>query len=353
MSFVVVGCTNGSDVVLVESNALGIARVQIEHVEQNGDQVLTVRGLDDSDHEVALATLRTGTVMYTFDPDLHPAAPNAGTELVAAVGDDTLDSVTPDRDRHEMTLPESNVATFLHLHAVATAIYDEAGISFAPARTTDETAYSASTCDGSFFPSSVGNPFECCQDGASAWFTINNGSRNGQLAWRTYGTACTTSDGGGYCADPNSGYPTCNYGPCGAMNNQFSQPDASDAAVFYPVSNASLCGADSDPGNGDGYLGEANEYYTGGQTLYPGVTSSCPYTDCCYDPLRNEAFANEGACPSIAVCEYPVQSDGRECDPNPQYFDCECTSGTAYCAPGEYTDPGTGMCYTGDTCECE
>src|SRR5687768_10598899 len=76
------GCTSDRGVVPVEANELGVAHVQIEHSAIDGERLLVVRGLDEGGEEIALVTLRTGTVSYTSEPGLMPEERSQGTELV-------------------------------------------------------------------------------------------------------------------------------------------------------------------------------------------------------------------------------------------------------------------------------
>src|SRR5688500_9954369 len=80
------GCQSDPGDATVEPNDLGIAHVEIERSVANGERLLVVRGLDESGEEIALATLRTGTVSYTPEPGVMPEETSPGTELIVTVG---------------------------------------------------------------------------------------------------------------------------------------------------------------------------------------------------------------------------------------------------------------------------
>src|SRR5580704_14595371 len=80
----------GGTTIAVEHNALGIARVEISHNQSASGRVLAIRGLSSDDQELAVATLRTGMVLYSPEPDVMTPEWHPGTELVASLVDDAL-----------------------------------------------------------------------------------------------------------------------------------------------------------------------------------------------------------------------------------------------------------------------
>src|SRR5262245_1549812 len=81
----------------VESNDLGIVKLEVRHDRLQDDRLLTVRGVDRTGATVATAVLRTGMVMYGAD---MPEELHAGSELELTVGDMTASFVSPDRAPH-------------------------------------------------------------------------------------------------------------------------------------------------------------------------------------------------------------------------------------------------------------
>ena len=101
------GCTTGDGRVSVESNDLNVAYVEIDKVSDGVDRVLTVRGFDGSEHELASLTLRTGMVSYTPEPTLMAPEPSYGTELAVVIDKRALPPIiTPDVEPHEQTVPD-------------------------------------------------------------------------------------------------------------------------------------------------------------------------------------------------------------------------------------------------------
>jgi hypothetical protein len=271
------GCGSQADgeLVAVEHNSLGIAQVEIDHDMIKGERVMTARGIDQDGEQIATATLRTGMVLY--GADVEPAW-NEGTELTIAIGDESRVYTTPDRLPHEETLPyQTDLATFVRLKAVSTAIDDEAGIRFAEPSISDEVAFAAENCSGAHFPTDKGSPSQCCRDGVNLYFKIASGSNLNKLGWRQMHSslqACRASDGSSSCSDA-----ACTYGPCYNKVNSVSGTNTTAAAVFTP-SNTALCGTDGDGTGSSGADLTGAGAYTGSQALKPGVTATCTYTNC-------------------------------------------------------------------------
>jgi hypothetical protein len=307
------GCSTSAvdetEIANVEQNELGIARIKVEHRLQGSDRILDVRGLDASGDEVASATLRTGMVRYSPDPDLMAPGWSAGTELTISAGIDTASFVSPDRLPHEVRTPdETALATFVSLRAVANEIQQEAGIRFSAVQNTDEVAFVAGNCAGWNFPTANGNPSQCCQDGSNHWFKIGGGSNINKLGFRTvnpmggaYGGTCRGSDGVALCTGIG-----CTYGPCATKVNPISGTTNTTAAVVFTPSSASTqCGADSN-GTTSGGIVELTEAYNGSQSTKVGVVASCPWTDC----DQGDGRPGPGFWLTLkAYCQYSVTCD--------------------------------------------
>ena len=95
----------------------------------------------------------------------------------------------------------------------------------------------AQACSPDRFPSRVGNPISCCQDGNRTWHT-NNGTT---LSFREHAAACTVSDGvGTNCGDGSSPFvraPMVRAGP----GIEWSVT-AEEVHIFKPVSKPGKCG---------------------------------------------------------------------------------------------------------------
>jgi hypothetical protein len=337
----------GGTTIAVEHNALGIARVEISHNQSASGRVLAIRGLGSDDQELAVATLRTGMVLYSPEPDVMTPEWHPGTELVASLADDalaTLDTITPDREPHQAAVAlASPLLAFFDLQAVSKAMLDEAAITFPEPLATTDVAYTATTCSGANFPAAKGNPTECCENSPDVYFKV---AVTGLLGTRTLGAACTTSSGSSDCSGTG-----CTYGPCGGAAS--GPTGASTAAVFYPTSNPSVCGYDPDPGADSG----TPENYTGSQQLYAGVTSSCSYTNCCYQTCNRYSDPE-----ASATC---LLVNGEKCSAGSACVSGFC-SATGYCAASGCTascsgkkcgasDGCSGVCFgpcgTGDHCD--
>lgn len=283
MLLCVVGC---QDPATVGDNELGIVTLDVDHQTSQGDRMLVVRGFDAVGAEIATATLRTGTVMYGGD---LAAEPHDGTELVVTVDGASSSFVSPDRAPHAIFDPLApSVASFVALPAVAAALVDEAGITFAPPHHTGEIALSGTQCSGNRFPTKNGNSSSCCQDNPYS-FHING---NNDVANRyTYVPAwpsipvCRKSDGTTGCT--GSG---CLYGPCGSAIATVG--NTGHGKVFHPTTGDSVCGWDKDTWTTAGTLN--TDFYPENcvdadhngscddarQTAWTGVTASCPYSNC-------------------------------------------------------------------------
>jgi hypothetical protein len=135
----------------------------------------------------------------------------------------------------------------------------------------------AGNCSPDRFPSAVGNPISCCQEGNRTYHT-NDGKT---LALRVFAKPCTEADG----ESTNCEGTGCVYGPCGARIEWAVTAEA--VRVFKPVSKPEKCGwdvqkvincrvgCDWPPGSNREYP----EPFTN-QVQYPGLTSTCPFTGC-------------------------------------------------------------------------
>jgi hypothetical protein len=95
------------------------------------------------------------------------------------------------------------------------------------------------------------------------------------VAQRSYGKPCRQSDGVSmHCGIGTSPFVPCAYGPCGARIDWVAGSNPS--FVFFPTSQPRVCGWDA--------RGQSSfpEPFTN-QTLYPGVTPTCSFTDCLPD----------------------------------------------------------------------
>jgi hypothetical protein len=278
--FALAACQGQSDdIIAVEQNELGITELRIDHRTEGADRFLDVVGLNASGEELASATLRTGLVRYSYDGENTGEPTAAGTELSVTVGELTQSYTSPDREAHDVFMPpQQELATFVKLKAVGEALHDEAGIGFfeeQPAAA--ESPYFVSTCYGGIFPIDKGNPSQCCRNDYHMWHKIASGANLNKLAYRTYyPNVCRTSGGATGCNDTTN---ICYFGPCGGHIEDLSAyPNTTAAAVFYPTNTTTNCGADSNGTAAGGYT--VSQSYSGSQTLYPGVTATCPYNSC-------------------------------------------------------------------------
>ena len=268
----------------VESNDLGIFSVEIEYKLQNGDPLLVIRGLDENGEEIAFASLRTGIVLYTAEPGLLPDEwSSPGAELHLSVGEERGYSlVTPGRGSREVIEPpQASLASFIRLRAVAAVLAEQAHIIFV--QRNEKKVTGASTCSGSRFPPSAGDPLQCCQDGEFTWHIVGGGANLGRVAKRSYGRPCRQADGvSKNCGVGSSPFVPCSFGPCGAKNEWVAGSNTS--RVFVPGSLSDVCGWDTngDPVAAEGGASYFPEPYTS-QTPYPGVSAMCPYNLCLVD----------------------------------------------------------------------
>jgi hypothetical protein len=279
LAFALCACDSNSDdnTRSVEPNELGITELKVDRHTTGNDRFLEISGLDANGEEIAKATLRIGTVAYAYEPGSDPQVFAAGTELTLTAQGATHTFTSPDREVHDVFIPQQpKLASFAALRDVQAEIYQEAGIGFTqePA-STGEDPYFVSTCNGNIFPVDKGSPSQCCRNDYHMWHKIASGTNLNKLAYRTYyANVCRTSSGGIGCTTD------CYYGPCGGHVETISSTYVNNtaAAVFYPTNTTTNCGADSDGTGPSGYT--VSQAYTGGQTLYPGVTATCPYDGC-------------------------------------------------------------------------
>jgi hypothetical protein len=138
-----------------------------------------------------------------------------------------------------------------------------------------EVVVGPTLCDGSTIPNRFGSPKACCTDGIDQWFVVGVGGGSqpeNSLAHRQVGGNACTSDGvAGSCAG------TCKWGPCAATNIDSwpASPGMETSYVFHPVSDPTVCGRQP-PGGAAGFP----ESYDVGQSSYPPVVATCPYTGC-------------------------------------------------------------------------
>lgn len=276
----------GIERVPVESNDLGISSVEIDHRLHNGDRLLVIRGLDENGEEIAIASLRTGRVLYTAEPGLMPDEwSSLGTELHLSVGEERgFSLVTPDRVPHEVIEPpQASLASFIRLRAVAAVLAEKAGIRVVQPNEKNKKNAGPRLCSGSRFPPSGGDPQQCCQDGEFTWHIVGGGANLGKVAHRSYGRACRQSDGvSKNCGVGSNPFVACAYGPCGAKSEWLAGSNPS--RVFVPSSQPNVCGWDTngEPVAVEGGASYYPEPYTS-QALYPGVTAMCPYNLCLVD----------------------------------------------------------------------
>jgi hypothetical protein len=254
--------------VAVESNDLGISSIEIDNSLQNGDRLLVIRGLDKGGKEIAIASLRAPGARST-------------AELRLTVGEERGFSLVPRGlgPREIVEPPEASLAGFIRLPAVAAVLAEQSGIRFVQP---EKKVTGATPCSGSNFPSNIANPPECCQDGEFLWHIVGSGADIGKVAKRMLGRPCTQANGRVNCGVGSNPFVQCTFGPCGAA--KVWAAGISPSHVFVPGSQPKVCGWDT---NGDPVPLEGGATYYpepyAGQTLYPGVTATCPYTTCLPD----------------------------------------------------------------------
>jgi hypothetical protein len=271
----------------VESNGLGVSSIAIDHRIQNQNTLLEIRGFDNSGKEIAIATLRTGRVRYSAEPGLIPdESSSLGTELRLSVGEDRgFALVTPDLMPHEVAEPpRASLASFIRLREVAARLAEEAGIRFVQADTHGDDR--ATTCSSCRFPTNLGAPLRCCQQGQLTWHIPPNAPN--RVAQRQFALACRQSNGiSTKCGVGSNPFVPCAYGPCGARAD-WIHDGSNPAMVFFPTSQPTVCGYDASNTSDQFFFPEP---FTN-QPLYPGVAPSCPYRACLVDgtPVE-EGFA--------------------------------------------------------------
>jgi len=140
----------------------------------------------------------------------------------------------------------------------------------------------AGPCSPDGFPSGVGNPINCCQEGNRTYHT-NDGRT---LVYRIHAAPCTEADGvGTNCGVGSSPFVQCVYGPCGARIEW--AVTAEEVHVFVPVSRPGKCGWEVKNViecrvGCDWPAGAVRQYPEPfvSQVQYPGVTATCPYRNC-------------------------------------------------------------------------
>jgi len=274
IAILAISCTDRTGIP-VESNTLGIARVDIERSSTSDEKLSIVRGLDEGGDEVVALTIRTGRVLYSSEPGVIEPTWSDGTELVfSQPGRDELSLVSPDREPHAVAEPYAPYGTFARLAAVLAEIEHEISVRITPnevmSSSAGETAYSVLNCNGlnSWFPSSQGAILQCCLQNSNTTYHRTNA---GTLVYRSYyHNACRTSSGGTDCGD---GLQQCYYGPS-TSHSEWQKGTGSPAAmVFFPVSNPSVCGWDARNGE------FSPEPFTN-QNTYGGITASNTCTGC-------------------------------------------------------------------------
>lgn len=307
-SCLAVGCDR-SDKEFVDSNALGIAYLEVDRSFEDDDPVLAIRGFDDDGIEIASLRLRSGLVSYTPDPGGIEDEATDGSELSIEIGNNDIAYVNPARE--PMVLPEpsgDDFAAFVGLSQVAAAIENEAGIVFvsAPDRGDDEIAYSPAACAASSF--SVDHS-QCCQDGTTGWLKIgfSGGVNAHKLAERQIGTPCTNTSGLTGCA---LGGTPCAYGPCGSRNIWIAGDVHAQVFHLNPNPDTS-CGRDPDgSGPGPGTPNYVN------QTGWSSIVGTCPYTACRSDGTRGIRLTLTAICASGVTGSVTWAGNTTSCNGN-------------------------------------
>lgn len=271
----------------VEANDLGVVELSIERGTDNGNQFVTIHGLNAAGEELATATVDTGQIDFRYF-DEAPAERVPGTDLTIAwlPLEVTADYSVP--DNYSRQIRESVVPTirdFAQLQAVATAIERASGLTFEarldpPPALAAETPYTTS-CTSSMFPSSMDS---CCQGVIEGDGTVYSVSRTSSTIYhRQYGNPCTNENGSTGCGQGGSG--PCFYGPCGAWT--YGTTGASNPIVFHPTaawpSDSNICGWDVNAGAASTSWPRD---YISGESTYPSLSASCPYTVCYPDGSR-------------------------------------------------------------------
>jgi hypothetical protein len=129
------------------------------------------------------------------------------------------------------------------------------------------------------------NPTQCCQDGKKVFYVAAPPMETRQALWfRRLETPCTMADGSTQCGQGTG--IMCDVGPCRGFT--FKGVLADSVRVFEPESKPGTCGwevkghlectrgCDWSPKKSVRFHPEPFD----GQTLYPGVTGTCPYRAC-------------------------------------------------------------------------
>jgi len=123
--------------VAAEDNELGIVSIEIDRSSPIADVV--IRGLGSEGQQLATTTLRAGAVEY--DGAMAPH----GRDIVISAGGETYRHSSPDLLGHDaIDPPVKAMVSWLHLHAVADAIYEESGVRFTPREITPASRASLS-----------------------------------------------------------------------------------------------------------------------------------------------------------------------------------------------------------------
>ena len=97
-------CNPPGDRISVGSNELGVAEVSIDRHVDGDDRWLSIHGFDENGNEIALATVRTGKVFWSYN-DGATGEWADGLELAMTVGEETFSFPQPDRRAHPIAEP--------------------------------------------------------------------------------------------------------------------------------------------------------------------------------------------------------------------------------------------------------
>jgi hypothetical protein len=180
--------------------------------------------------------------------------------------------------REVLEPPEVSLAGFIRLPVVTAVLERQAGIRFVQ----EKKVTGPTPCSGSNFPMALGDSPECCRDGDFLWHIVGGGPDIGKVAKRKLGRPCTQADG--VTVNCGIGAPVpCTFGPCGAL--KVWAVGANPSHVFVPDSQPTVCGWDTNgvPVPLEGGATFFPEPYNTTQSVYPGVTATCPYQGCLPD----------------------------------------------------------------------
>jgi len=319
------GIEGRDEPVTVEQNELGITQLTVERgVWEDTHRSLRIHGFNSSGEEIARLTSLDRIAPYFWKPGMPLLAGPEGWEIDVTVkgASFTRKGLVPLAERAP-DVPA--LSAFVLMKEVAAAVQSDTGIVFTKPYSAGELAYSATNCTGSDFPSAMGDPPQCCQDGGQQWLKPATGNNAGKVTQRTHSNACSSGGGNFSCGiDSNGGnHGTCAFGPNGWRPDGLviSNPwDLNEDGVFHPDgSYASQCGRS----NGEGY------YVPGGLTnnWYSGVDSSAGDAACCFGgvvvgdesechptiPEPSCLMNGESGCNSIPCCDSNSQCDGDQC----------------------------------------